>query len=515
MSENLLRIDVKAEIRKLTRQRFKTAGDYAVELVRWAASRLPLRLDIDVSRSRLEIRHDGKAIPGTTLKRLVTLFDHTRPPGERHAAIVAIEEEEGLGLLAAFSLKAPRVTIEATVEGRRRRVEFAPSGLASSTDPRAREGFVIEVRGSGRRPSLERRMLAEACRYSIIPISLDGARINRGPRVDDSLVYVDLRNQRLHGTIGLPATSDLTRIIRLRHGIRLEEKIRPGANGMIFHAVIDEQDDDIEASWGTLRRAARRLYQRLGKRYAELDDDHRARALKLLFERYEHTKDGALLKGVNAFRLIGGPRLDLDTVRAWSRAWPLFALDPSRPAAGYDLEGRRVFALDAMQRGFLERELERPLLPPPPRLGRIGAMRRLRMGARDLAKRVGEAFGGGPGRPVPDEDLSAAQRRFLEELSAEIRSGGFSLAGEARPFGLKIRMASGQRRPWLKVDRRDGRSEYRVSVDHPLVRAMIDAVEADPSLLYPALVALTNGHDGYADSRSVHQRAILTRYGVD
>jgi hypothetical protein len=137
------------------------------------------------------------------------------------------------------------------------------------------------------------------------------------------------------------------------------------------------------------------------------------------------------------------------------------------------------------------------------------------MGARDLARRVGEAFGGGPGRPVPDEALSEAQRRFLEALSAEIRSGGFSLPGEARPFGIRIRMASGQRRPWLKVARRDGRSEYRVSMTHPLVGAMIDAVEGDPAMMYPALVALAGGHDGYAESRAVHQLAILKRYGVE
>ena len=514
MTESILRIDVKAEIRKLTKQRFKSAGDYAVELVRWAAAQRPLRIDIEISSSRLSVTHDGQDLSQETLKRLVTLFDSSRPSSHRHRALVDLEEREGLALLAAFHPRASRVRIDGRVAGRRRGIEFDSSGMASSFVPGPGEGCTVTVRGRGRRPSMEKRLVEEACCYSLVPVRLNGKRINSGPRLKDTLVHVDLRNARLHGTIGLPALSDLTRIVRLKNGIREEEKIRPSIGGMIFHAVVGESDDDLDATWGTLRRAGRRLYQRLGKRFDELDESQRSRALKLLFDRYEATRDPALLDGVNAFKIHGYAPLDLAGVRLLARDREIFAVDPQQEAGDFDLEGRRVLRLDAMQRRFLEKELGTEILPPPPRFGLLGMWKRMSIRLRQARKKLLSVFGGGPGKPVRTSSLDSGEKAFLDIVSAEIRSGAFSLPGEARPFGIGVRMAQDQRRPWAKVERRDGRSEYRISRHHPLVEAMVAAVATDPSMVYPALVALTEGHDGWVDTRSVHQQAILARHGL-
>ncbi len=263
MTENLLRIDVKAEIRKLTRQRFKSVGDYAVELVKYIASQKPLLINIESNSRHLRIRHDGDEMSVDTLKRLITVFDSTRPSRQRHNALVGLEEAEGLGLLAAFSPASARVSIAGQIGGRQLGIEFTPSGQAMSFDANGQDDFCITVKGRGRRPSLERKLLKQACRFSLVPIRLNGQRINHGPQLEGCLTHVDLRNARLHGTVGLPEASDLSQIVRLKNGIRIEEKIRPAVNGMIFHSVIDEKDDDIDASWATLRRVARRLYLRL------------------------------------------------------------------------------------------------------------------------------------------------------------------------------------------------------------------------------------------------------------
>lgn len=514
MRESVLTIDVRSEIRKLTKERFKSAGDYAVELVRWAAAQGPLRIDIEIRGSRLTVSHDGTPPSQTTVKRLVTVFDRTRAPSHRHSALVALEESEGLGLLAAFHPTSSRVKIIGRISGRLRGVEFDPSGVATSFTPDREDRCVVDVSGRGRRPRLEKKLILEACRHSLVPITLNGSRINVGPRLSNTLVHVDLRNARMHGTIGLPYSSDLTRIVRLRNGIRSEEKIRPAQRGMVFHAIVDESDDDLASTWGTLRRAGRRLYQRLARHFDEFDDAQRTRALELLFKRHESTRDLALLAGIRAFRVHGSRPLELGEVRELARDREIFALEPSQNISGFDVEGRNVLLLDAMQRRFLEKELGADILPPPPRFGRLGLARRLSIFARGLKKGLKQVFGGGPGRPVRDSHLEPQERAFLEVASAEVRSGAFVLPGEARPFGIKLRMAHGQKTPWASVERRDGRSEYRISRDHPLVLDIVSAVSRDPAMIYPALVALTDGHDGWIDTRAVHQQQILERLGV-
>ena len=122
------------------------------------------------------------------------------------------------------------------------------------------------------------------------------------------------------------------------------------------------------------------------------------------------------------------------------------------------------------------------------------------------------AFGGGPGTRVGTDELDPAETGFLEAVRAEVRSGTFTLPGEDQPFAIGIRMAEGQRRPFVKVPRQDGRSEYRISRSHPLVEMMVEAVDNDPAFVYPALALLTEGHDGYVEAREGAQKAILGRF---
>ena len=58
--ERLLRIDVEAELRKLTGHRFKTPGEHAVELVRFAARHGPGTVEVQVRQSMRNLLDDGK-----------------------------------------------------------------------------------------------------------------------------------------------------------------------------------------------------------------------------------------------------------------------------------------------------------------------------------------------------------------------------------------------------------------------------------------------------------------------
>jgi hypothetical protein len=509
---DLLRIDVQAEIRKIVQRQFRSAGDFAVELVRFAAAHRPMKIDVRISAGVFRVSHRGSAFDGNAVRRLAALFDPNRTDEGRHRALVALEDPAGPGVLAAFSVRSPRVTIEGSIDGAPKGIDFAPGRAPRRFETERDEGFAIAVRGKGRDPAQEKRLLRECCRHSMVPVRLNGVLISRGLQVRDCVLHVDLRNPRLHGAVGLPLTSDLVRIDRLRHGVRFEEVVRAPSSGVVFHAVVDEQDDDFDKTWQTLRRAARRLFERLAARFEELGEDARIRGLRLLTDRYKHVREPQLLAGVRAFARVRGSPLELEQVRKISLQTTLHAIESGESPKAYDVEGRVVLRIDPRQRGFLERELGIALLPPPPRSAASGPWERMRAWIRGVRDRLGQVFGGGPGTPVPDAELDSAEAGLLDAVRAEVRSGGFYLAGEDRPFGIGIRMAEGQRRPFVKVPRRDGKSEYRISRTHPLVEMAVEAVDNDPSFIYPALVLLVDGHDGHVDSRDEAQRAILRRY---
>ncbi|MBW2276260.1 MAG: hypothetical protein JRF63_02140, partial [Deltaproteobacteria bacterium] len=369
VERGLLRIDVAAEIRKLVQRQFKSAGDYAVELVRFAASHRPMRIDVSVRSSDFSVSHDGAALDGNTIRQLAALFDPERGDEGRHRALVALENDTAVGVLAAFSVRSPRVTIEGSVDGRPKGVDLFSGRAPRRFDSRRRDGFSITVRGKGRDPAVEKRLLQECCRHSMVPIRLNGELITRGLQVTDCLLHVDLRNPRLHGAVGLPRSSDLVRIDRLRHGVRLEEVVRAPASGVVFHAVVDESDNNFDATWNTLRRAAKRLFGRLAARFGELSDQGRERGLRLLTDRYRHARDAELLAGVKAFERVTGSALELEQLRVLAEGATLYCIDLDEPPEGYDCEGRIVLRNDARQRKFVERELGIALLPPPPRTG--------------------------------------------------------------------------------------------------------------------------------------------------
>jgi len=505
MREDLLRIDVDAEIRKLTGRRFKTPADYAVELLKWAARQKPLRIDIDISSSRFELRYDGAAATAGTIRALAALLDEDKPADERHEALVMVEDEAP-ELLAAFSLGHAIVRIASSQGGNAVAHELSRKRKARRIEARDDERPGVEICGRGRDLRLERALLAEAARYSIAPVYVDGVRVNRGLLLDDAVVQLDLRNERLRGVVGLPIKSDLTRIVRLEHGIRAEEKVLPSVGGMILCAAVDENDDDFDGTMGTLRRAGRRLYARLAEMYEELDGDRRGRGFDLLLERFEHTHEAHLLENVRAFATADGRSMDMGGVRALAAEGALCAISADEPIRRYDLSDRSVLKLSPKQRRFLEKELHVRIEPPPLRSDDGGLAARAASWWKALIARLGPPFGGRPGESLEDAELEPDERAFLEALRAEIRSGAFSLPTETRPFGLRFQMADGQRRPFVRTTVHGAGNLYSVSRGHPLVRQMVAAFAVDKGFLYPALSALTSGHDGYAENRAEARR---------
>jgi hypothetical protein len=314
--------------------------------------------------------------------------------------------------------------------------------------------------------------------------------------------------------VGLPKEGDLCRLVRLRSGIQVAELFRPPRQGLVFHAVVDERDDNLSATWETLQRSAERLYQRTAKRWRNLNDKGRIRVLELLFARYLVTRDQELFSGVEAFPRVRGSAVDLGTVLRWSSHGPVQVIDADQNPGKFDLEGRQVLRLERASRRFLDQGLGLELVSPPLKVSRARLPVSWRKTGRRLAEGLARVFARGPGRRVRDSELDQQELAFLEAVRAEVRSGAFALEGEVRPFAIRVRMAEDQRVPWIKVRRAGKPSEFRIARCHPLVESMIARFAHDTSYVYPALTALTRGEDGYFDTREDVHKMVLDRHKI-
>ncbi len=507
----LFGVDVNAEIRKLTERRFKSKSEYCVELVALAASFAPSRIEVELNRRYLAVRCDCTHALSNLVKRLAVVVDPSQADDERHQNLIALEEEWGLGILAAFAKQPRKVEIVFWAGDHMQKIVFMPHRpprrMMAATS--AHTSFVVYSKK--RDIAAEKRILKERCRFAQLPISVNGKQISQGLKVDDCLIQVEITNPRLRAVIGLPLIDDVCRIHRLRHGIIGESRVRPVNSGLLFHAVVHEKDRDFAQTWGTLTRAAERLYQRVGPRLAKFNDLARKRALELLFERHRSTGDERLLAGARIFKRAFGRPYELQEVLAASKRGPIHAVDVDASLDRYDISDQLILRLDHRQRRFLEQLAEVELDTPPlrARTGGIGVGWLTRIGER--LQKISRWIGQKPGEMIPETRLNPRERAFLDAVRGEIRSGAFALPDEPKPFKLKINPAVQQKLPWVRVDGSSNLRHYQLGIDHPLVARMIRAFSLNSAYLYPALFALTAGHDGYANARDKALRVMFDR----
>ncbi len=508
----LFAVDVDAEIRKLCERQFKSEGEPATELIRFAVKQGASRIHLTLHRKRLIIRCQHASLDERVASLMAVIFDPTCSPDLRHDALVTLEHEHGLGILAAFAGRPSRVIVEWLAAENRRGMEFRPEGPPIRFKTKGKSSLKITIVGRRGHLAKEKAFIEKHCRYLPVPIQIGAKTLEGRFGVHDCLVHVELRNARMTGTIGLPLKENLSRIARLEHYVLKEEKVRPMRRGLIYTAVVEEKNDDFPATKATLKRAARRLYLMLAKTHNGFDAKGKARATDLLFERYQNTLESELLRGVRTFQQVGGPPLDYFEIREAARGKKLYAIDLESSPKSFETTGRTVLRIGPRKRQFLEQDPLIELATPPPKIRNARLKLNWSTHVRQLIRRAQNRFGKGPGNPLPDERLSAEEFAFLNAIRTEFTSGNVTLEDEKKPSEIIVIMAEKQKHPWIRAAAEPG--EYYIARSHPDVQTAIRAVSKNPSYLYPALAMLTQGHNGYASIQEHIQKTILRHHAA-
>jgi len=512
--DQLLTIDVEAEIRKLCGRQLGDPADQVVELIRLAIRVGAQSVRVRVGFRWVDIESIGGVLPESSLRWLCATADPQLPAKDRHEALLRCEAEQGVGLLSLVTATAAVITSNNPRAQHQLR-------LCSGDPPRytrrstAAPGINIRVtREASRRQT--RMVLERACRFSEVPVFLDGRTISSGEDLDACLVRTQVHHEDLVCDVGLPRSGELCQTVWLSDELVRKESFGVSPRGYVHVAVIRGPGDNIDAATAKniVHQARSWLYDSLRAQLPRLRGADLRAARDLLFRRVERGGDEAELAGLPLFRRLSGDRVDLSALRRATRAGTVWAVEPGARRRHWLVQPESIFVLDARERELLTEHLRIACQEPPAMAGSslVSGVRRVVRGAgrkmaRGVSGLIGRALGG---QPVNLASLSESERRLVAAVQSELSAGHFSLPGISARLSRRIHVDVCERGSLpLQVRRRGDRLAVVIPRRHAAVTRMVAALEREPASLLVVMAVLFAGHDGYGRAKIRWHEAAL------
>jgi hypothetical protein len=475
--EDLLTIDVSAEVSTLCGAQLQGPWQVPAELVRLATARGAARVDLRRTGRGIRLECDGALTTRAELADLARILDGDRPPRERQDAISSLEEAGGSALLWAAGLPGTRLELVVRSGGVADRivVRRGLASLESVTAPAGSPVTAITWRCSGLKIRRAVAWLRTALRFLPVPAAVDGRAVDRGfpgglyrMRIDDPLPT----------ELVIEVSGETPSLWLLEHGVLSTRAMVPGYPA--FSAAV-EMSDVVPAGTASadLRRAVTPYLPRL--------IDQATRMLVLLADRLPDA-DEAIRRRLTIL-LLRSAILDLSRDRVM--AVPLI---PVRRGAERRFESLLWLARSARDgTGVLTAVEPGSDHRPGPSTPVIEAATEERgLLAEVLGLRVERWAGGSRPRDLGPRLLAAPRRAagWLRGLVGPPPRAGHELSRDERFLidaaagnGFEIGLCDGSGPP------RRRRSVLLLSRDRPEVRRAVRVVAGSGDWLYPALVA--------------------------
>lgn len=519
----LLRIDIDAELRKLTVAQLQGPWQMPAELVRRAIRGGAGVVRVDLARGGCTVRDDGQPLVADRFAELAAMLDGDAPAERRHRALLALEAAGGLALLALAGLGATHIEVVARGGGKLRRLTWtAKAGrpaLSEAADPDGARGTEISVRSPELDVVRARGWLRDVARFAPGDVREGGQKINTGLQgyLASERFSLGPREQparpdaapRLTGHVAVAAHGEHARVWLLHGGVVATHL---GMSSVpCFDAIVEvggliglsATAADLRAAMnpylGALADLGVGLLMQLGRRLPEIDPAAtQTRVLVLLLQAVRTRRRLPELMQVRM--LPCWTPIDPQTPRTRPARWlslselppvergasqppVILALYPEQDPEDFALPDTPVLRLDAAERSALTELFGLRFRTPPPRAEVGGRLRgALRKGLRGAGQALARLLHLGPGAPLPDAALTDDERHLVDGLRAILRGGP-----EAPDT---IHLCAGRAGPQIVGA---GRGQLLVGREHPDVRACIAAARRGPAWLYPAAVALLGG----------------------
>jgi hypothetical protein len=226
-TDDLLGIDVAAEVVTLCRSQLQGPWQVPAELVRLGVARGAARVEIDRERGGFCFRCDGILAAREELQDLAAVFDSNAGRLHRQEAISRTEEAGLSALLWAAGLPGARLDLREQTEGWSGRMEVRRGrfDLEINEDGAAAPSTTLSwrCRGLGARRAVA--WLRTALRFVPIPVTVCGRPVERG--FADGLYRMRITDP-LPGEIAVTASGETPKLWLLEHGVLSTRAVIPG-----------------------------------------------------------------------------------------------------------------------------------------------------------------------------------------------------------------------------------------------------------------------------------------------
>ncbi len=506
MSDVILGVDVEAEIVKLSLGRLESRAHIPLALARLAAAGHAQKVEIELDRRRLEIRHDGETLDGRILELLGIVLDGGRSEWMRHEALGKLESAGMLDLLVAFTPGFVGTRLELG-DPLNLLVEFERTArllrVASKAGIRGTRLVVY-----GKRPDLRRELseLKNSLGYARFSVELNKERISRGPHLLEVLSEMRYSNERFSVLVGIPRDGLVATTRILLNGVLQSTVCQSLPDGLVYEALVElQQAEDDKQALEFAHRSAADLIVRVKGKIDEMSQVDRERIKHLLFRMVSRGAGLEVIEGARLFETCAGERLTLGELRGSALGRIVRAVSPGARRELFDIGSGRVFLLDEADRAFVEKSLRLLVREPPRRTverATVRLYRRLGEKARLWRERLAERLAGAK---LPREKLDGRDLEFLNRLDELLRAGLAPALDAKRAEFRSGRIGA------CRLARDDGDKLLLLSLGHPSVRRMIEAQLRDPRMLYAALMSLAGGADVFGQAR---ERAVAKIMGA-
>lgn len=354
-------IDLDAELIKITQRQHLNDVHYLVGLVRHALSLHPKAIQIDSTKHKVCIQHDGDPLDMKEWEALILLLSRTQGEEDKQQqALSQLETVFGIALLSTL-LRFPKVRLATGV----RQVVVENGRIATITSIDPMDGYEIEFnRPSGHRLQ-ERSELEFYCHGAAVPLFFNNKPLNKPLTLSDHFLAMDFQTETGHGSIAIPTRGELSRFYYFKAGVRVGVKTFRSETGQIVEGFWNYSDpgfeclyrQTIQSGQNVLEQHTQSIYRTLAQQFPNLEQDVKRR-LKRILLRIEPIGWAKAFGTIPLFANSVGPFVlaleDLKKLRRTHETIP-FLTQPDKKSAGH------IPVLSSDDQFFLNHQLRLPL----------------------------------------------------------------------------------------------------------------------------------------------------------
>ncbi len=362
---DLLFIDTESAVNKLCQQKYKSDADAVLSIIKAAAFFSPSAINITLKRGLLTVETtDG--IISSDLFKYAALFSSNAADSVRLEALDYLEKEPGSFIIAVFSRAYKKIIIEWQSNDISQGLIFFPKKEPHSYTSPSRKGLKISIRGLLGNTAIIGR-LKDRCRFSLIPITINGRNVSKGLRLPACLIQKRFSLGSLTGAIGIPQEGELSSLVILEYGIASDEVFLNEISGLVLKIAVSGVARDCEhyEVYRALREIGRKMYTESSAMFNSFPSELAPLFKKRLMKRYEHSRESKLLKDIPLFKTVSGNTVDLREITEQSRNGEVFVLDNAENISEFITDNRFVLIVDSTEKDFLYKVLNLSLKTPP------------------------------------------------------------------------------------------------------------------------------------------------------